>query len=280
MNAGTGRAPDLPDVYEEYQAWPPEVAEAVARHFVSTLAPGPRRCLVLGCATGVNDALPLARQLAGGDRIVAGDVEAPFLDRLRERAASEGLTAIDARRLDVTEDLSTLGSFGLVSLLFVIHRLEDWEGVVDRLCALVAPGGSFFISEFAGPEGVIYLSNENGGSGADPVSRLIRRYFEVLPERFSPPLRSTSIGPVLRRMEGILRPAGSRDFAWKQQITPSEMIRRIGDRAYAPYFSAPAPADLLRRLADEFAAEARCPVSFRETIRIYRFERAGQEQTR
>lgn len=274
MNSKTTPAPDVPNVYEEYQAWPPEVTKAVARHFESALGPGPRRCLVLGCATGVNDALPLARQLTDRDRIVAGDVEAAFLDRLRERAASEGLTNLEAIRLDVAEELSPSGPFDLVSLLFVIHRLKAWEGVIDRLCALVAPGGSFFISEFAGPEGVIYLSNENGGTGADPVSRLIRRYFELLPERFSPPLRSTSIGPVLERLEKHLRPAGHEEFAWKQQITPSEMLRRIANRAYAPYFSIQPPREVLQRLAEEFAGESGRPVPLEEIIRIYRFERA------
>jgi SAM-dependent methyltransferase len=274
VNAKTVQAPDVPDVYEEYQAWPPEVKEGVARHFVSALGASPRRCLVLGCATGVNDALPLARLLEVRDRIVAGDVETSFLDRLRERAASEGLSNIEARRLDVTEDLSSLGQFDLVSLLFVIHRLNAWEGVVDRLCALVGPGGSFFISEFVGPEGIIYLSNEKGGAGADPVSRLIRRYFELLPERFEPPLKSTCIGPVLSRIERVLRPAGHQHFVWTQHLTPAEMLRRIANRAYAPYFSIDPPAELIKRLGEDFAGDADCSVSLKETIRIYRFERA------
>src|SRR5262245_22592741 len=141
----SGLAPDVPDIYEEYQAWPREMADEAARYFLSALERGPRRCLVLGCATGVNDALPLARLAAPGDRIVAGDIESAFLERLRDRAAAERLGGIEVRRLDVTEDLSSLGPFDLVSLLFVIHRLKSWEQVIDRLCGRVGAGGSFFI---------------------------------------------------------------------------------------------------------------------------------------
>ncbi|HVE38983.1 MAG TPA: class I SAM-dependent methyltransferase [Planctomycetota bacterium] len=259
--------------YEENQAWPPEVTEGVARYFLSSLPAVPRRCLVLGSATGANDALPLARIANAEDRILAGDLEPAFLDRLRERAVSEGLRNVEAHKLDITEDLSPWGRFHLVSLLFVIHRLKAWEEVIGRLCGLVAPGGSFFISEFVGPSGIIYLSNENGGAAGDPVSRLIRRYFELLPERFAPALRSTSIGPVLDRLGKVLKPAGHRDFTWRQSITPGEMLRRIADRAYAPYFSIHPPPGLLEQLRGEFAPEAARRIPLEETIRLYRFER-------
>lgn len=273
MDGKTVQAPGMPDVYEEYQAWPREMTEAVARYFLSALKGNFRRCLVLGCATGVNDALPLARLAGPGDHIVAGDVEPAFLERLRDRAASEGLAHIEARRLDVTQDLTSLGRFDLVSLLFVIHRLNPWEQVMDRLCGLAAPGGSFFISEFTGPEGIIFLSNEGGGKGRDPVSRLLRRYFELLPERFAPELKSTSIKPVLDRLGRSLTPMGHQDFVWKQVLAPREMLVRIEKRAYAPFFSTQPPADLLRQLAIEFASELDTSVALNESIRIYRFMR-------
>ena len=261
--------------YEENQAWPLEITEGVARYFLSSLPGAPRRCLVLGSATGVNDALPLARIANPEDRILAGDLEPAFLDRLRERAASEGLQNVEAHHLDITEDLSPLGKFDLVSLLFVIHRLKAWEEVIDRLCRLVAPGGSFFISEFVGPSGIIYLSNENGGAAGDPVSRLIRRYFELLPERFAPALRSTCIKSVLERLGKVLKPGGHRDFIWRQSITPGEMLRRITDRAYAPYFSTHPPPGLLDQLRGEFESEATRRIPMEEMIRLYRFERDG-----
>jgi SAM-dependent methyltransferase len=261
-----------PELYEEYQAWPPDVAIAVARYMLSPSGQGPKRCLVLGCATGVNDALPLARTAKPRDRVIAGDIDPAFLERLGNRVRSEGLSNVEVRKIDITQDLSDLGAFDLVSLLFVVHRLGAWRPTLDRLIRLVAPGGSFFISEFAGPEGIIYLSNESGGARNDPVSLLIRRYFELLPQRFDPALKSTSIGPVLRRIEKRLVPCGHRDFVWKQSITPAEMLRRMSHRAYAPYFSTDPPPNLLHRLGEEFSSQAASVVSLEETIRIYRFE--------
>ena len=267
---GVPQAPGAPDTYEEYQAWPPEVAEGVAWFLRSGL---PRRGLVLGCATGVNDVLPLARVAGAGCRIVAGDVEPAFLERLQERVLSEGFSNIEARVIDVTKDLSPLGSFDLVSLLFVIHRLNPWEPVVDRVCGLVAPGGSFFIREFVGPGGIIYRSNEDGGMGTDPVTRMIRRYFELLPTRFAPSLKSTNIAPVLDRLEGLLESAGHRDFDWNQTLTPGEMFRRIQDRAYAPYFGTNPLPGAFDQLRAEFAGEWTEPVRQTEVIRIHRFRR-------
>lgn len=266
-------AADAARVYEEHQAWPAEVTDAVARHFLSALPKAPpRRCLFLGAATGANDALPFARVADPSDRILAGDIDPAFLDRLRERARGEGLGNVEARLLDIKADHAALGRFDLVTLLFVIHRVSSWERVVEPLVRFVAPGGSFFISEFAGPGGIIHLSNEGGGKGADPVSRLIRRYFELVPERFDPPLRSSRIQPVLLRLADRLRPMGHRDFLWEQTITPRGMLRKIERRVYAPYLGTRPSPDLLRQLREEFAPEEDAEVTCREIIRLHRFE--------
>jgi SAM-dependent methyltransferase len=272
---GGAQGADRVQVYEENQAWPPEVTGPLSRHLLSALRGPPRRSLFLGAATGVNDALPFARIADRRDRILAADIESAFVDQLRTRATEEGLENVEGRILDVTTDLSTLGEFDLVSLLFVIHRLRSWEPVVDRLPRLLAAGGSFFISQFAGPSGIVFLSNENGGRALDPVSRLIRRYFELLPEPFSPVLRSTRIGPVLVRLGKALQPRGHQDFAWSQTLTPANMLKRIERRSYAPYFSTHPNPGVFRQLREELGAELDRPVALEETIRIYRFEKSA-----
>lgn len=266
---------DIALAYEENQAWPVEVTKALSRYFLAALKAPPRRSLFLGSATGVNDALPFARVADPADRILAGDIEPAYLDRLRNQSAKERLGNVEARHLDVTTDLSDLGEFDLVTLLFVIHRLQSWEAVIPPLGRLLAPGGSFFISEFGGPSGIIYLSNENGGRGHDPVSRIIRRYFELLPEPFSPSLKSTWVRPVLECLGRIWRLMGHQDFAWKQILTPREMLRRIEGRAYAPYLRTHPGPNLLKQLGDELSVEADRPVALEETIRVYRFMRPG-----
>jgi SAM-dependent methyltransferase len=258
---------------EAHQEWPPEVKLALATHLISAAGPVPRRCLFLGAGTGVNDALPFARLADPRDKILASDVEPAYLDRLRELAQAQGLRNVEARRIDIGKDLANLGAFDLVTLLFVIHRLADWQPVVPHLAALVAPAGSLYLSEFAGPSGVIYLSNEGGGRLPDPVSRLIRRYFELLPDPFSPSLKSTSIRPVREALAERLTPSGYRDFLWPQQLTVGEMCQKIESRAYAPYFSTHPTGELLAQLREEFQPDWSRKAGLTETIRVYRFGR-------
>lgn len=263
----------LADFYELHQEWPRDVGRAVAEHLLSGLGPPPRRCLFLGSATGVNDVIPFARLADLGDRVVGTDVEPAYLDRLAEHTRREGLQNVVVRRLDVRKDLADLETFDLVTLFFVIHRLSDWQGIVAPLIGLVGPRGSLYVSEFAGPSGAIYLSNAKGGGLSDPVSRLIRRYFELLPETFDPPLKSSGIGPVREALAQHLRPTGFRDFDWTQRITVGDMYAKIESKAYAPYFRTHPSPDVLDRLRGEFEAVWTRTIELIETVRIYRFLR-------
>ena len=253
----SGRTADLADFYEFHQEWPREVGRAVAEHLHSALGPPPRRCLFLGSATGVNDVLPFARLADLRDRIVASDLEPSYLDRLMEHTRREGIQNVMVRRLDVREDLAGLETFDLVSLFFVIHRLSDWRSVVASLVGLVGSRGSLYVSEFVGPSGVIYLSNEKGGGLHDPVSRMIRRYFELLPEPFDPPLK----------------PTGHSNFEWVQRVTVGDMHSKIESKAYAPYIATHPPQGVLDRLRREFESDWPKMIELTETIRIYRFLR-------
>ena len=264
---------DVADFYELHQEWPREVGRAVAEHLLSALGPPPRRCLFLGSATGVNDVLPFARLADLRDRVVGGDVEPAYLGRLAEHARREGLQNVQVRRLDVQKDLANLETFDLVTLFFVIHRLSDWQGVVAPLVGLVGPRGSLYVSEFAGPSGAIFLSNERGGGLSDPVSRMIRRYFELLPEPFDPPLKSSRIGPVREAFAQHLRPSGFRDFDWPQRVTVRDVYAKIESQAYAPYFGTHPSPDVLDRLRREFEPDWPRTVELTETVRVHRFLR-------
>ena len=265
------RTDDAARIYESHQAWPPEVAGAVAERLRAALGPPPPRdCLFLGAATGVNDVLPFARRADPEDRVWGTDVSADCLERMRAHAAREGLANVRVRAVDLRSDLDGLGRFDLTACLFVLHRLDDWRAVVPRLAARVREGGSLFVSEFAGPGGVIRLSNEGGGEGDDPVSRMIRRHFE-LAGPFAAELRSTFIGPARDRLSRLLEPAGVHDVPWVQRLTPADLHAKIAARAFAPFVGRPGTPETLERLRREFAREWEIPVETTETIRLYRF---------
>lgn len=159
-------------------------------------------------------------------------------------------------------------------MLFVIHRVERWRQVLGPLARLVAKGGSLYVSEFAGPSGIIYLANEKGGRGRDPISRMVRRYFELVKEPFNPLLKSTNIRPVLRALRERLAPAGHRDFHWPQPLTVEDVHHKIEREVFAPFFSTHPTPFVLGQLKGEFKAEWKTRVKLVETIRIYRFTRA------
>jgi SAM-dependent methyltransferase len=198
---------------------------------------------------------------------VASDIDPSFLKRLREHARR--LPNVTVRRCDITQPIP--GRYDLVTLFFVIHRLDHWKRAIRRIEQLVAPGGSFFISEFAGPSGMIYLANEKGGRARDPVSRLLRRYFQLVGDPFDPDLKSSYIRPVLRYLS--LRPAGHRDFFWKQPVTVGEMHHKIDREVYAPFFSTHPHRSVIEQLRREFEPEWNRRVTYVETIRVYRFTR-------
>jgi SAM-dependent methyltransferase len=204
--------------------------------------------------------------------IVASDVDPELLATLREHAAR--FDNLRVKRLDITRDLRGLGAFDMVVMFFVIHRLERWRPVLSPLVRLVGKGGSLYVSEFVGPSGIIYLANELGGRGRDPVSRMIRRYFELVDEPFHPKLKSTSIGPVLRALRHRLTFAGYRDFAWPQRFSVGGVHHKIEREVFAPFFSTHPTPSVLEQLKREFRSEWNRRVELVETIRVYRFTRA------
>ncbi len=199
---------------------------------------------------------------------MASDVDPSFVERLRGYARS--LPNVEVRRIDITQPIE--GIYDAVVMFFVIHRLDHWKRVVRRIERLVAPGGSLFLSQFAGPSGIIYLANEQGGRARDPISRLIRRYFELVKEKFTPDLKSSYITPVLKYLK--LTPMGHRDFLWPQPVTVGEMHHKIDREVYAPFFSTHPHRKVIEQLGREFQPEWNRRVRLVERIRVYRLMRS------
>lgn len=142
-------AADPAGFYEAHQAWPGETSGAIAGYLRSALARRPpRKCLFLGAATGVNDVLPFARRADPADRIIGSDVVPAYLDALRERAAREGLRRVEVRAIDIRRGLEALGTFDLVALFFVIHRVAEWREVAGPRAGIPSRASSVGTSSF------------------------------------------------------------------------------------------------------------------------------------
>jgi SAM-dependent methyltransferase len=103
----------------------------------------------VGCGPGVVTCA-LARHLPS--TAVTGLDSAPqLLDRLRRRAAEEGLAErVSAVEADLEDELPALAPAHLVWASMVVHHVADPLATLRRLGGLLRPGGTLVLVEFAG----------------------------------------------------------------------------------------------------------------------------------
>ena len=98
--------------------------------------------LEIGCATG---ALLEDLQRAGFDA-VGVDYSAWAVERARARVGADRVWQCDIERDRDPEALTARAPFGALIMLSVLEHFADPFGVLERLSALVAPGGRLFLT--------------------------------------------------------------------------------------------------------------------------------------
>ncbi|MGH9042130.1 MAG: class I SAM-dependent methyltransferase [Acidimicrobiia bacterium] len=143
------------------------------------LPPPPARVLDAGAGTGFIS-LPAARL---GHRVTALDLSSRMLDRLRAKAAAEGL---DVELIEGSADDPPSGPYDAVIERHLIWTLPD-------------PGQALAAWRKAGPEGRLVLFESLWGSAADPAEQLRQRARETLRRmRRVPPEHHASYDPAIR----------------------------------------------------------------------------------
>jgi len=108
------------------------------------LAPG-HRVLDLCCGAGAS-ALPAARAVGAGGRVLGVDVAAPLLELARARAAGDGLANVEFRHGDATRTQLPDGSFDAVVCVFGVFFVRDMTAFTAEMWRLVRPGGVLAIT--------------------------------------------------------------------------------------------------------------------------------------
>jgi len=103
------------------------------------LAPG-HRVLDLCCGAGAS-ALPAARAVGPGGRVLGVDLAVPLLDLARARAAGEGLANVEFRHGDATRTQLPDGGFDAVVCVFGVFFVRDMTAFAAEMWRLVRPGG-------------------------------------------------------------------------------------------------------------------------------------------
>ena len=106
----------------------------------------PRRILDLGTGTGTG-AVALARRFTGAD-VIAVDVSAAMLDRLRAKARGLGLDGqIQAVQADLDAEWPATGPADLVWASNSLHHMKDPDQVLAWVFAALRPGGLLAVAE-------------------------------------------------------------------------------------------------------------------------------------
>ena len=110
-----------------------------------TLEPG-MTVLDAGCGPG-RLTIPLARALGPKGRVVALDLQQGMLDRVRAKAACEGLENITCVLAGLGEGRLDCGLFDRALLVTVIGEIPDREAALKEIWESLKPGGLLSVTE-------------------------------------------------------------------------------------------------------------------------------------
>lgn len=226
--------------YDEVRGHPPDVSRRIGEVICAEAGPG-ARLLEPGVGTG-RIALPL---VAAGCDVVGVDLSAQMLGALRgARRDEQG--RLDLVRCDISRLPFRPAVFDAVVCVHVLHLIEDWRGLLQRLLTILRPGGTIIL-------------------GRDWID----------PDSFAGRLRNEFRRLVVELSETIVAPPGARAFVealiemgaeavddgtertvveWQTRLAPRQVLDEIRTREDAESWVL--PDDLLARVAaalDDFA---------------------------
>src|SRR4030042_3304295 len=94
----------------------------------------------MGCGDG-DFALPSARKVGHRGRVYANDIDAAAVERLRQRAAQEGLDNLVAEVKEAEETLACEGCADVVFFGIDLHDFRDPAQVLVNAKKILCPGG-------------------------------------------------------------------------------------------------------------------------------------------
>ncbi|HTR41257.1 MAG TPA: class I SAM-dependent methyltransferase [Pseudomonadales bacterium] len=123
--------------------------------------PNAKAVLDIGCGAG-NNTLKLLDRLQSQGRSIKEiewsllDLSRPMLERAEQRVCAAGGTQLQIIQIDLREANLPAGHFDIILAAAVLHHLRDdtdWETAFQKIFRLLAPGGSFWVTDFVAHEG-------------------------------------------------------------------------------------------------------------------------------
>jgi len=105
----------------------------------------------IGCGTGLNFGL-LRRAVGSKGRVVGMDMTPEMLEHARARVAGEGWDNVDLVLSNASDFTFPEGVDGVIST-FALTLVPEYDDVIRRGAAALAPGGRFVVGDLKLPEG-------------------------------------------------------------------------------------------------------------------------------
>jgi ubiquinone/menaquinone biosynthesis C-methylase UbiE len=102
--------------------------------------------LDMGCGPGYFT-LPMAHMVGDTGKVIAVDIQEAMLERVRRRAARDGLAARMSFLASLIDDPSILGTVDFALAFWMVHEVSDRTGLLQMLRRCMKPGGLLFIVE-------------------------------------------------------------------------------------------------------------------------------------
>ena len=155
-----------------------------------------RRVIDLGCGPGVGTAL-LAQAFASAS-VLAVDGARAMLDRAEDRATRLGLAdRVETRRLDLDEDLASLGRCDLAWAAMAIHHADDEVATLRRIRSLLDPGGLVCLLERAEPTSIRFADDLGRPGLWDRLEAARAGWFESVRDRMPGAMRAEAYPSML-----------------------------------------------------------------------------------
>ena len=134
-----------------------KIAKDVARAIRESVSPAPDLdVLDFGCGTGL-----LTLELAPQVRTITGaDSSQGMIDILDAKIRKQGTANVKTRHIDLDRGDSLQGQYDLVVSSMTFHHIRDIPQILDRLAAVIRPGGRIAVADLDCDEGKFHDSNE------------------------------------------------------------------------------------------------------------------------
>lgn len=167
-----------------------ERTERVADILVALGAKDGARIADVGSADGFY-ALRIARAVAPAGRAYAVDINETSLTKLRERAARDGITNVEAILSAIDDPKLPPGEVDAVLIRNAYHEMPEYRGVLAGVMRALRPGGTLIVSE------PIHDNNR------DKTRELQVKEHEIAPEFVEAELREAGF-EILERQEAFI----------------------------------------------------------------------------